>query len=371
MARRSNSDSGEGINLDSLMDALTNVVAVLILVLILVQADVTRKVVQFATDLQPATPEQVEQAKALLAEAAAKIESIEGKLRQDAPTPDHIEAEKRRIALLEKAIETNHKLLADLNELRVLEGKVREERNSESETTVRIQEEIAKLEAQLDQTPVLKAPPPAEVTIPNSRPIPPKAVVYHALAIRDRIHMIDPHTPLALFEDEFRKHRRDWLLERIKQQGSDRMIHDQTKIAAHFKTFDFKNTQGQKTEIITQPVWTFLQLAITPDLEKGGTPIDSLEKPGSEFSKTVARLMGNNRAVILFHVHPDAFNTYLKARSLIDKTKVPAGWEVWGGTSWLVMIPDVEVKRLQEPPPQAPQPVPAPKPPPPIGPKLD
>jgi hypothetical protein len=223
MARRSKSDSGEGINLDSLMDALTNVVAVLILVLILVQADVTRKVVQFAADLLPATPEQVEQAKTLLAEAAAKKESIEAKLRQDAPTPDQIEEEKRRIALLEKATETNDKLLADLKELRILEAKVREERNAESETTVRIQEEIAKLEAQLDQTPVLKAPPPAEVTIPNSRPIPPKAVVYHALAIKDRIHMIDPHTPLAMFEEEFRKHRRDWL---VAHQTTGRRPHD-------------------------------------------------------------------------------------------------------------------------------------------------
>eukprot|EP01043_Picozoa_sp_COSAG02_P102812 COSAG02_NODE_38833_length_424_cov_0.898462_1_plen_38_part_10 len=38
MARNKNSDD-EGMNLDSLMDALTNVVAVLILVLVLVQVD--------------------------------------------------------------------------------------------------------------------------------------------------------------------------------------------------------------------------------------------------------------------------------------------------------------------------------------------
>ena len=41
------------------MDALTNVVAVLILVLLLVQADVSNKVVEFLENLQPATPEQV------------------------------------------------------------------------------------------------------------------------------------------------------------------------------------------------------------------------------------------------------------------------------------------------------------------------
>jgi hypothetical protein len=59
MARRRNSNSAEGVNLDSLMDALTNVVAVLILVLVLVQADVSQKVVEFLDGLKPATPEQV------------------------------------------------------------------------------------------------------------------------------------------------------------------------------------------------------------------------------------------------------------------------------------------------------------------------
>ena len=370
MARKSNSDSGGGINLDSLMDALTNVVAVLILVLILVQADVTQKVIQFIEDLQPATPEQVEQAKILLAEVVARKQSIEEKLQQDAPTPEQIEEEKRRIALLEKSIETNDKLLADLNELKILEAKVRKERDAENEATVRIQEEIAKLEAQLDQTPVFKAPPPTEVNIPNSRPIPPKAVVYHALAIRDRIHMIDPHTPLAMFEDEFKKHKRDWLVERIKQQGGGPhdLRPDQDRRALQELRFQ-KHPRPEDRGHHPAGLDLFCNSRSLRISRKAAPRSTTLEKPGSEFSKTVASLMGNSRAVVLFHVNPDSFNTYLKARGLLDKTKVPAGWEVWGGNSWRFTIPDVEVKRLQEPPPPPPQV--GPKPPPRIGPKLD
>lgn len=357
------------------MDALTNVVAMLILVLVLVQADVTQKVVKFLENLQPATPEEVEQSKKLLKEIVKKKGLIDGKLQQDAPTPEQVTAEQLRIALLEKDLETNNQLLADLNELKVLEAKLRKERNAESQATVHIQEEIAKLEAQLDQTPVLKAPPPTEVTIPNSRPIPSKSVVYHGLAIKDRIHMIDPHTPLAMFEAEFKKHKRNWLVERIKRQGTDRLIYDQTKIAAHFKNFDFKRFPGQRVEVIANPAWNFLQLAITPDLGKGGTPIDELELKGSEFSQTAVSLMGNIRAVVLFHINPDSFNAYLKGRRLLDKARIPAGWEVWGGTSWRLSIPDVEVKRLVEPPPPPTTPptppVPSPKRPPPISPQLD
>ena len=55
--RRQHEDSG--MNLDSLMDALTNVVAVLILVLVLVQADATKKVEMFLEALEPATEEEI------------------------------------------------------------------------------------------------------------------------------------------------------------------------------------------------------------------------------------------------------------------------------------------------------------------------
>jgi hypothetical protein len=373
MARKSKSSSGEGLNLDSLMDALTNVVAVLILVLLLAQADVTQKVIKFIEELEPATPEEVEQNKIILQQIVDKKQAVEEKLKEDAPTVAQIEEEKRSISLLEKSIETDNKLLADVGALKNLETKVRQEREAENQASIRIQEEIAQLEAQLDQTPVYTAPPPAEVTIPNSRPIPSKAVVYPALAIKNRIHVVDPHIALETFLAEFNKHKREWLIERIKQQGSDRMIYDQKKIAQHFKTFDFKNSQGQKVEVITNPIGTTVQILIKPDIEKGGTSPEELDTPGSGFSKAVASIVKNKDAVILFHVHQDSFSTYLKARSLLDKTKIPAGWEIWGGDAWLFNIPDLEVKRLQDPPPKPPTPPkpPGPRPPPPIGPKLD
>jgi hypothetical protein len=351
------------------MDALTNVVAVLILVLLLVQADVTRKVEQFLEDLQPASQEQVEQARKQLEDAVAKKESIDRKLLEDAPTPEKVAEEKQLVLALERDLGKNDELLAELKQLKELEVKARKERDSENEATLRIQEEIAKLEALLDQTPVLQDLAPTEVTIPNSRPIPPKAVVYHAIAIKDRVHMIDPHAPLKLFEEEFKKYKRDWLVERIKRQGSDRYIYDSRKIAAHFKNFDFRNTRGQKVEVLVNPVSTQVQLAITPDLVKGGTAIDDLEKPGTDFSKTAGLLMGDIRSVLLFHVNPDSFNAYLKARRLIDKTKVSAGWQVSGSTSHRIVIPDLEVERLETPPPAPP--APKPKRPQPIGPKLD
>jgi cell shape-determining protein MreC len=146
------------------MDALTNVVAVLILVLILVQADVSQKVQQFLDDLKPATPEEVIASRELVDQLKLETENLEDKLEEEPPTPKQIEEEKRQLALLEKDIEDNQELLAKLDELRKLEAKIRPERAAEQAKTVKIQEEIARLEALLDDSLKVKGPPPAVVT---------------------------------------------------------------------------------------------------------------------------------------------------------------------------------------------------------------
>ncbi|MFD2255521.1 hypothetical protein ACFSSA_02435 [Luteolibacter algae] len=358
--KRKSGGDGEGINLDSLMDALTNVVAVLILVLILVQADVTQKVQKFMDDLQPATPEEVELAKAKVEELKEKKELLEERMKEEPATPEDIQKEKLQLALLEKSLKENENLLADINELRELEKKTREERDTEREQTVAVQEEIAKLEALLDETPVIKPTGPTVVTIPNSRPIPDDAQVYYALAIKDRIHIIDPFTPVEMFEREFERNRKDWLLERVRQKGADRYIYDGVKIAEYFKTFDWKNSRMQKLEIFSWPTSNRLQLVITPDAEKGGTPLEDLGKPGNAYAKALSVLSQNFKSVLIFQVNPDSFNAYLKARELADAANIAAGWEMSWQKKYVINFPDIEVKRLEEPKPKPDQKKPTP-----------
>ena len=125
MARRRNSDGG-GVSLDSLMDALTNVVAVLILVLLLVSADVKQKVEQFFDDLEPATPQQIEESKKKIEELEKEQQKLDQLLTEEPPSPEDLEEEKRKLALLEKTIEDtekkNRELLANLDQLKKLES---------------------------------------------------------------------------------------------------------------------------------------------------------------------------------------------------------------------------------------------------------
>jgi hypothetical protein len=371
MARRRQSDSGGGINLDSLMDALTNVVAVLILVLVLVQADVSQKVQKFLDDMIPATPEQIAAVKEHITSQQEKVKKLEAAMKEDAPSPERIEEEKRQLALLEKTVEENKAALADREKLREIEAKVKEERDAESKKTETIQNEIAELEGLLDRTPPPDPDTPTVVNIPNSRPIPSDASIFYAITIKGRVHIIDPNAVLKTFDEEFRKHRSDWLFQRIKRKGAtDRYIYDGQKIAAFFKNYDWGNTRGQKVEIVASPTATRLQLVITPDITKGGTPTDDLATPGSGYSKAAATVLRDFKAVLLFRVSPDSFDTYLEARRLADIANIAAGWEINGSPRYVQNIGEPEIRRLETPPP-APPGQPSPPRPPPLKPKLD
>lgn len=355
--------------MDSLMDALTNVVAVLILVLILVQADVTQKVEQFLDNLKPATPEEIQQSKEQLVALQKKLAQKQELLQQEPPTPAVIEAEKRSLALLEERMKENSEMLADLDELRKLERKLRLERDIEQSETTKLEEEIARLLALLDSTPV-KVAKPDVVTIPSSRPIPATAKIYYAIVQQGRVHLIDPFTPLELFEDEFRQEKRHWLIERIKRQGADRYIYNGQKIEAHFKDFDFKNRRNQKVTLVAPPTAFRMRIEIRPDLKNGGTTTEQLEDPNSQFAASMKALSRVRGAVLMFWVHPDSFPTYLKARPLADAVNLPAGWEIRGNQMYTITLGDVEIRRIKEPPPAKPNPNQKPGPPR-LDPKLD
>jgi hypothetical protein len=351
VARKRTSSDG-GISLDSLMDALTNVVAVLILVLILVQADVSQKVQKFLDDLQPATPEEVAASKKLIEELQRKQRVAEARLREKPARPKDIAEEKRQIALLEKSMQENKELLAELDKVRALEKTVRAERDAENQKTTAIQKEIARLEGLLDTIPPIDPNTPTVVKIPNSRPIPAEAHSFHAVVNGNRVHVIDPRAIIAIFNREFERKKGEWLYKRENVKGkADRLFYDPNKIAAHFTNFNWGDTRGQKIEIRVIPTGFQMLLVITPDLAKGGAPVEELRKPGGEFAKAIQNIRQTRNSVLLYRVHPNAFETYLAARELTEIANVAAGWDVNGTSNVSMGIPDLLVRRLQEPPP--------------------
>lgn len=351
------------------MDALTNVVAVLILVLILVQADVSQKVQKFMDDLTPATPEEIAASKQSISSLQQTIARLEMAMRQEAPTQERIEEEKLRIAELEKSLEANKAILAEIETRREITKQLEAELASERAKTTVIVKSVADLGDSLDRTPPTDPDTPTVVNIPNSRPIPEDAKIFQAIVRRGRVHIIDTNSILKTFNAELAKHRTEWLYKRVAKKGTaDRFIYDGQKIEAFFRNYNWNNSQGQKIEIIARPNAYRLQMYITPDLDKGGTATADLATPGSPYSKAAALISGDFKAVLLFQVSTESFETYLAARELAERANIPAGWEISAEPKLTVRIEEPEIRCLEPPKPAPGNPKPGP---PPRKPKLD
>ena len=362
MAKRRHGQEAE-LPFVALMDTMTNVVGVLTIVLVMIGISIAHAVKKILSDLPPATEAQVAEVQASIDKTKAQLAALSKNPVSIPNLPNQGDINAELIRLEAQVKEKNIKLfdLPTLN--KELTTKSAEISKQETELN-NIISERDRLRALLEATPTPKAPVAKTIHIPNSRPIPEDAKIYHAMVKSERVHIIDPHTPLAMFNREFEKNKKDWLIKRTQVKGKpDKFLYDGTKIVAHFQNFNWGNSRGQKISILPEPTNYFLWLSIRPNLETGGTSLDDLAKPDSEFVKSLPIIRQSFRAVLMYRVHTDSFKTYLAARELSEKANVPAGWDINYGLDFRMPIPDLTVQRLKEPPPKPNTPTPpTPKP---------
>ena len=385
--RRKKAEEGGGSSLDSLMDALTNVVAVLIFVLLLVNCDVAQTVVRIMEDVVPVSEEEMRQAQEMLKQVELDAKRLEELRKQ--PQPSKIEFEE-----LQKAIEALKKLKdeklkkiqqqsAAESELQKLHDEALAARDAENEKNVAMQEEIRRLEILLDTTPVENDIPPTEITIPNTRPIPEGAKVYTVYVVNDRVHFVD-HFKI---EEELRKVWNDLKKDKANHFGGDNSKSDEeeedgkkktaaerraerdkakadakieksvvldrykiwpkltgsppphspsdpptgwrfTSLAPEIqKKFNLPPGQDVKIEI-PRVDWTSLHylMQFSPD-NRGGTSIEELKQPSNAFASALSKLRPPND-VVFFQVNPQSMYAYALAREIVDKKGISAGWNI-------------------------------------------
>ena len=356
MARRKPTDE-QGVSMDSLMDALTNVVAVLIVILLLLQTNVKQTVEKFLGDLTPATPEQIETAKEQKAELSAQLQRQQELFKRPKPTEQEISAARADLSLLEKSIEKNKAALLELSELRKRVDAERKIEEAEQKKTEPILAEIARLKALLDQTPVPKAPEPTVVKLPNSREIPESAVVFHIHTFKDQIHLIDIEQARRMIMEEFDFHERSLFRELKRIPGKpDVRVYDQEKVVRHFAGKNLK-VRKQGISVPYNKPWTRLNFRVTFDPNEGDATLADLEVPRGRFHNICDYIKRTPRAVVIFKVHPNSFATYLKAREIADQMLIPSGWEIDGNAFYQGRL-EFLVNNLEQPPPPSPGPQP-------------
>jgi len=344
-------------SLDSLMDALTNVVAVLIFVLLLVNCEVSQKVVQMMDDLVPASPEEIQKLKDMLQQIEIDKKKLE-ELKKLPPPPkvdldsinQKISALKTLIQNKKSSIDTNNKNIAELQKLH---DEKLAARDAEQVKATAMMEEIASLEAMLDTTPVAKAIPATEITIPATRAIPEGAKVHYAYITGDRAYFVDLpkyFEELAEITDKLKDDKGNIATEEKSEEEEDEKLSAAERRAKREKENDDAKKgkpvvfdRDKILPVLTEKLKKIMPLGLGYSLahypwenfvrldigfnKDSGTPIEALTQPTNAFASALSKLRPPND-VLMFVVDSPSMYTYALAREIAEKKGIPCGWSI-------------------------------------------
>jgi hypothetical protein len=348
----------ESGSLDSLMDALTNVVAVLIFVLLLVNCEVSQKVVQMMEDLVPASPEEIQKLKDMLKQLEIDKKKLEELKKLPPPPKVDLDSINQKISALQalikdkkSAIDMNNKNIAELQKLH---DEKLAARDAEQVKANAMMEEIASLEAMLDTTPVAKDIPATEITIPATRPIPEGAKVHYAYITGDRAYFVDLPKymeEVAEIVDKLKDDKGNHIAtgEKSEEEEDKKLSAAERRAKREKEKDDAKKEKpvvfdrdkvlpvlneklkkimppGLNYNLTAQPWWGFARLDIGFD-KNGGTPVEALSQPTNGFASDISKLRPPND-VLMFVVDAPSMYAYALAREIAEKKGIPIGWSI-------------------------------------------
>lgn len=199
MARRPRQE--EERSMDSLMDAMTNVVGILLLILIVSSLGITAAVKKIVENMPDVTPEMLETLKASREKTLRNLEEL--KSTQSSVIESQIKPEDaQQLALdLDKFEKENADLAEKTSDLDELLAKAKElepiKEEKEDRNTAAVKE-LNDLKAALADKPEVEAPPAREITLPDPRPADPEAYVYYVACRNKKLYIIGEPYQLML-----------------------------------------------------------------------------------------------------------------------------------------------------------------------------
>lgn len=364
MAKRRSSES-EGLNLDSLMDTVTNVVGVLMIVLIMVSLNIANSMNKILSELPPVSIEQVEQLKMKIVDNTPKqdpqkVEEESKKLEQD------LKKVVEDLKSLDLSAEKQNVQFMDLDEIRKKLDAAKKQRDSRKTGTDKLLAEVDTLKALLDTTPVYTPPPATVVKLPNPRDMPEKAVIHRFLVANGRVLYINDGEFMKLVVAEIEKNQKDLINSEVPVKDKDgnvvmvkdrfgkmvprtKVILDQKKLAAHFEKLRIA-TREVKLELVVTPTSPRIPMKLTP-LPEAGETVDQIKNQAAVFQRAVRKFKAEPGSVVWFLVFKDSIDLYLAARDIADQAGVPVGWEIYNNNFFSRVVAEFEVDYTPPPPP--------------------
>lgn len=366
MARRSQQSSDEAVSLDGLMDTMTNVVGTLLLILIIVQLQVSNRASSIEESLSQVKKQQVDEAKMQIEEGRKKLALAESDWEKRKPGEkavyEALAAKQEDVKRQETTIQERGVKLLSLDELEKQIATRKGEVDLKKKEVAKVIEERTRIQALLDKTPVVSGPPPIDIHVPVSRPLPAKPEYLRILVLSNRLYTLPDTGKVRQFIDAQLGPQKGRILKIKKPEVFDQnlLLGFLQKLPLHYPGLDvvFRLARANDDRVT---------LELKP-LADGGDPVDQIKAFNSGFRAAVDSTRGQPNKVIWFHVHPDSIAAYHEARDECTRLGISAGWEFFGGSLWSERLPYA----LKEPPPPPPKSNKPPAPPPakPSGPQI-
>jgi hypothetical protein len=335
------------MNLDSLLDTVTNVVGILVLVLVLITLNIQRTVERIreedpsqlgvTEEMLEEIVQRSEQQREIIKELQVEVFGLDVRLEQDR---NEIREQQK---ILEELRDVPPIEPVDLKELeRLVEERKKKQEELQKELT-EIDEEIAAVEGELGETPEMEAPPPQIVRLPNPRPAPKEATEVRFMCREGRVIVFDP----ALFRDRVTKQIEYLMRPMLAKAGPGGEIDCQ--LLAEMYNKRAHSDQEFRSRLVVE---NFRLVLVYEHRGAGETP-DRLRLPTSRFQRTI-RAMDPEKSYARFLVWPDSFDVYVQARALCDARGLLAGWEPYTEDfDWKERL-DIKVHCLGKPEPKPP-----------------
>jgi hypothetical protein len=348
------------MSLDSLMDALTNVVGILVIILIFAVVGGQEAVKRIKGFVDEISEEQLADKAAESEELRKLVEAQRAKWEElDARAPEYkltIEEQQRLLEQLRADIAQLSGTQIDPDELKK-QLEERRKRVAELETKTREQEQLlASLKARLAETPAQGAMADTKVVnLPDPRPAPEGAQKVTVLCRGGRLYPVD--------EKGLQKEAQQVLVGARRTLEKEGRI-DCEKLADLFekrfvgnRLFRLGVRQGGdgKPQLLVQP------------REEAGEETEAVSKRTSLFNQAL-RQLNPAKQYIEFRVWSDSFDTYLAARNEAARAGILAGWTPYTETADFSMAFGIDFNTTcagYTPPPPRPAAPPDPNRPPP------
>lgn len=330
-----------GINMDVMMDSMTNVVGTLLLILIVVQIQISTAVETIETVLKNITKKDLNTLSARIADQNKSIKDVDVDALEEEyrKAMGDVDEAQLRVNIYADQVKAKSKSgLLDVEEL--IEMKAEKAAAVEIEQSIfnDLNRERQRLEALLAKTPKPKIPTGADIIVPAGLPTPKSPKFVKIMCRFNRLYYIQDTQYKELAERMMEPSMQSLIYSNYLDPKTKRpvVIYDHMKTSTFLKNVTSNLNNGNTNFVISHyrdDYHSRVRIHLAPD-QKGGIAMADLEDRNNQLRKDIIRIKRDPKNVIWFYVYKDSLDVYLKARDICQALGAPQGWEYYRWTAF-------------------------------------